>query len=55
MAFGRRQATGILGMTFAVLGAVAWFFQQYIPAAILWSLAVIIVFKLNKKRPTGKS
>jgi hypothetical protein len=36
MNFGRRQVKGIVGMVFAVLGAVAWFFQLYIPAAILW-------------------
>jgi hypothetical protein len=48
--FGRRQAKGTVGMAFAVLGGVAWFFQLYIIAAILWGAAMVIVFSLNKRR-----
>jgi hypothetical protein len=50
MNFGQRQAKGIVGMAFAVLGGVAWFYQYYIPAAILWGAATFIVFSLNKRR-----
>jgi len=49
----RRQARAIVGMALAVLGGVAWFYAQYIPAAILWGAAAIIVFMQNK-RNTGK-
>jgi hypothetical protein len=54
MNFGRRQLKGVVGMVFAVLGAVAWFFQLYIPAAILWGAAMVIVFSLNKRRKQGQ-
>lgn len=50
MNFGQRQVKSIVGMAFAVLGAVAWFFQLYIPAAILWGAAMVIVLSLNKRR-----
>ncbi|MDQ3837442.1 MAG: hypothetical protein M3270_11015 [Thermoproteota archaeon] len=50
MNFGQRQAKSIVGMVFAVLGGVAWFYQYYIPAAILWGAATFIVFSLNKRR-----
>jgi hypothetical protein len=50
MNFGRRQAKGIVGMVFAVLGGVAWFFQVYIVAVILWGAAMFIVFTLNRRR-----
>ena len=40
---------GILGMAVAVLGGVAWFFGQYIPAAILWALAFLVLLRLNKR------
>jgi hypothetical protein len=43
-----RQAMGILGMIFAVLGGVAWFIQQNIVAVILWGSAGLILLKLNK-------
>ena len=49
MPFVRRQGMGILGMAFAVLGGVVWFFGQYIPAAILWGISVMVLLKLNKK------
>jgi hypothetical protein len=41
-------------MAFAVLGGVAWFFQFYIPAAMLWGAAMVIVFSLNKRRKQGQ-
>jgi hypothetical protein len=44
-----RQAMGILGMIFAVLGGVAWFIQQNIVAVILWGSAGLILLKLNKR------
>jgi hypothetical protein len=50
MNFGRRQAKSVVGMAFAVLGGVAWFFQLYIVAAILWGAAMVIVFSLNRRR-----
>ena len=50
MNFGRRQAKGTVGMAFAVLGGVAWYFQSYIIAAILWGAAMVIVFSLNKRK-----
>jgi hypothetical protein len=53
MKFGRRQAKGIIGMAMAVLGGVAWFYQMYIPAAILWGGAVIILLGLNRRKRRG--
>ncbi len=50
MNFGRRQAKGIVGMAFAVLGGVAWYYQLYIIAAILWGAAMVIVFSLNRRK-----
>jgi hypothetical protein len=46
----RKKAIGILGMAFAVAGGAAWFFGQYIPAAMLWGVAVIILLKLNARK-----
>ncbi len=46
----RRQATGIAGMGLAVLGGVAWFFQLYIPAAVAWGGAFIILMSINQRR-----
>ncbi|HJU94860.1 MAG TPA: DUF5924 family protein [Nitrososphaera sp.] len=54
MNFGRRQVKSIVGMAFAVLGGVAWFFQLYIPAAMLWGAAMVIVFSLNKRKKQGQ-
>jgi Flp pilus assembly protein TadB len=50
MNLGRRQAKGIVGMAFAVLGGVAWYFQLYIIGVILWGAAVVVVFSLNRRR-----
>jgi uncharacterized protein YdgA (DUF945 family) len=46
----QRKAIGIIGMFFAVAGGAAWFFGQQIPAMILWGVALIIVFKINKRK-----
>ena len=46
----QRKAIAIMGMFFAVAGGAAWFFGQTIPAFILWGVAVIIMFKINKKK-----
>ena len=55
MNLGRRQTKGIVGMAFAVLGGVAWYFHLYIIGVILWGAAVVIVFSLNKRRkPTRR-
>jgi 4-hydroxybenzoate polyprenyltransferase len=45
-----RQAIGILGMVFAVAGGIAWFFRQTFVAIMLWGVAGLILFKLNKRR-----
>lgn len=54
MKFGRRQSKGIIGIIMAVLGGVAWFYQMYIPAAVLWGGAAVIVMSLNKRRGHSK-
>ena len=41
---------GILGIFMAVLGGIAWFFQQGMPAIMLWGVAAVILFQLNKKK-----
>ena len=53
--FGRRQAIGILGMIFAIVGGIAWFFQQTFFAIMLWGAAGIILLKLNKKKNQRRS
>lgn len=50
MTFGRKQVRGIAGMALAVLGGVAWFYHLYIPAAVAWGGAVMILMSLNKRR-----
>jgi hypothetical protein len=45
----QRQAIGILGMVFAIIGGIAWFYQQTIFAILLWGAASIILLKLNRK------
>ena len=47
--FGQRQVIGILCMIFAIVGGIAWFFQQTFFAIMLWGAAGIILLKLNKK------
>lgn len=46
----QKQAIGILGMIFALAGGIAWFFQARIPALILWGVAIIIIFKLKRRK-----
>jgi hypothetical protein len=50
MNLGRRQAKGIAGMALAVLGGIAWFYQLYIPAAVAWAGAVVVLISLNRRR-----
>ena len=38
----------------AVLGGVAWFFQQKLPALMLWGGAAMIMFRLNKRAKKSK-
>jgi hypothetical protein len=45
----QRQVLGLVGMAVAVLGAAAWFYHQYIPAAILWAGAGLIALRINKR------
>ncbi|MDQ3872059.1 MAG: hypothetical protein M3258_00415 [Thermoproteota archaeon] len=54
MNFGRRQTKGIVGMAFAVLGGIAWFYHVYIVAFILWGAATFLVFSLNKRRKSQR-
>jgi len=54
MNFGRRQVKSVVGMAFAVLGGVAWFYELYIPAVMLWGTAMVIVFTLNKRKKEGR-
>ncbi|HZL22474.1 MAG TPA: hypothetical protein VFC05_04060 [Nitrososphaeraceae archaeon] len=44
-----KKILGIIGIVMAVLGGVSWFFQQKIPAILLWGGAALIMFKLNKR------
>jgi 4-hydroxybenzoate polyprenyltransferase len=46
----QKQAIGIVGMIFALAGGIAWFFQAAIPALMLWGVAIIIIFKLKRKK-----
>jgi hypothetical protein len=45
-----KQILGIIGIFMAVLGGIAWFFQQRLPAVMLWGIAAIILFQLNKRK-----
>jgi hypothetical protein len=45
-----KQIFGIIGIFMAVLGGIAWFFQQRIPAIMLWGIAALILFQLNKRK-----
>jgi hypothetical protein len=46
----RRQGIGILGIVFAVAGGYAWVFRQTFIAIMLWGVAGLILFKLNKRK-----
>jgi hypothetical protein len=45
----KKQAIGILGIIFAIIGGIAWFFQNIIFAVMMWSFAGIVLLKLNKR------
>jgi hypothetical protein len=53
MNLGRRQVKGVAGMALAVLGGVAWFYQSYVPAFVLWGAAALIMFSLNRRTRRG--
>ncbi len=50
MIIARRKLKGIAGMSLAVLGGVAWFYQLFVPAFVLWGGAVLVILSLNKRR-----
>jgi len=45
-----KQILGILGILMAVIGGVAWFFQQKLPALVMREKKTMIKFHLNKKK-----
>jgi hypothetical protein len=45
-----KQILGIIGILMAVVGGIAWFFQQKLPALVLWGGAAMIMFRLNKRK-----
>ncbi|MFZ0512153.1 MAG: hypothetical protein WAM14_11150 [Candidatus Nitrosopolaris sp.] len=49
------QSIGILGMVFAIAGGIVWYFQQRLLALLLWSVAGIIILKLNRQRKNTRS
>ena len=50
MIIAPKKLKGIAGMALAVLGGVAWFYQLYVPAFVLWGGAGLIILSLNKRR-----
>lgn len=44
-----KQILGVIGILMAVVGGIAWFFQQKLPALMLWGGAAMIMFRLNKR------
>lgn len=44
-----KQILGVIGILMAVLGGIAWFFQQKLPALMFWGGAAMIMFHLNKR------
>jgi hypothetical protein len=50
----QRKVIGILGMFFAVTGGITWLFQQMFFAVMLWSIAGIILIKLNREKRRGR-
>jgi hypothetical protein len=49
-----KRILGILGACFAVGGGITWFFHHYLFSSILWAIAGIIVWKLNKMKKRSK-
>lgn len=45
-----KKIMGITGMVLAVVGSVAWFFQQHLFAFLLWGGAAYLVLQLNKRK-----
>ena len=50
MIIAPKKLKGIAGMALAVLRGVAWFYQLYVPAFVLWGGAGLIIVSLNKRR-----
>jgi hypothetical protein len=50
----QKQLLGILGACLAVGGGITWFFHHYLFSSILWAIAGIIVWKLNKMKKRSK-
>jgi len=50
MIIASKKLKGIAGMALAVLGGVAWFYQLYVPAFVLWGGSGLIILSLNKRR-----
>lgn len=50
----QKQILGILGACFAVGGGITWYFHHYLFSSILWAIAGIIVWKLNKMKKGPK-
>ena len=51
----RKQILGILGACLAVGGGITWFVHQYQISVVLWGIAGMILFKLNKSKTRSKS
>lgn len=49
----QKQILGILGACFAIGGGLTWFFQPLF-SSILWAIAGMIVWKLNKMKKRSK-
>ena len=50
----QKQILGILGACFAVGGGITWFFHHYLLSSILWAVAGVIVWNLNKIKKSSK-
>jgi len=50
----RRQIYGIIGMVSAIAGGITWFLQLYVPAFVLWGIAILILFRMKKKKSRKK-
>jgi hypothetical protein len=50
----QKQILGILGACFALGGGITWFLHHYLLSSILWAIAGIIVWKLNKMKKRSK-
>jgi hypothetical protein len=50
----QKRMLGILGACLAVGGGITWFFHHYLFSSILWAIAGVIVWKLNKMKKSSK-